>query len=196
MLERFTTHARSVVVLARTEAHALGSDAVGTEHVLLGVLGEPDSAGGRALSALGLTSDDIRGELRRGVDDGPGLTSRDAEALQSLGIDLDEVRRTVEDAFGPGALDRGAGRGRTRRAGGHTPFTPGSKKTLELAVREAINLRSRSIGTEHILLGLVRDDRNAASRILRAKGVRREDVRSAVMREIATGGDSGSAHPR
>ncbi|MGZ4131554.1 MAG: Clp protease N-terminal domain-containing protein [Actinomycetota bacterium] len=190
MLERFTTQARSAVVLARTAAHALGSDAVGTEHVLLGVLGEPSSAGARALAALGVAPDEVRDEVRGWApDDDGGFAPEDAEALQTLGIDLDEVRRTVEEAFGPGALDREASAGRRSRRGGHISFTPGSKKTLELAVREAVHLGSSSIGTEHILLGLVRDDRCAAARILRAHGVGREDVRAAVIREIAAGGD-------
>lgn len=191
MLERFTTQARSVVVLARTEAQGLGSDAVGTQHVLLGVLDEPDSAGARALAALGITPQHVRDELRRGAaGDGAEFAPGDAEALQSLGIDLDEVRRSVEEAFGPGALDREASAGRrSHRAGGHIPFTPGSKKTLELALREAVHLGSSSIGTEHILLALVRDDRSAAARILGTRGIALEDVRAAVIREIAAGGD-------
>ena len=72
---------------------------------------------------------------------------------------------------------------------GHVPLTAGSKKALELALREAIHLGHRSIGTEHLLLGLVRDDTCSAARILAARGADRERVRAAVLREIAAGGD-------
>ena len=194
MLERFTSQARSVAVLAQHEARGLGHHAIGTQHVLLGILAEPDGAGARALAGMGVTKEDVRGEVERSVDhDTAVFTPEDADALQSLGIDLDEVRRAVEEAFGAGALERARARG--GEAGpprGHIPWTAGSKKALELALREALRLGQRWIGTEHVLLGLVRDERCAAARILRARGIDRERVRAAVLREIADGGDRPS----
>jgi hypothetical protein len=141
--------------------------------------------------------------------DGPGVDP-DADALRVLGIDLDAVRAAAEAAFGPGALDWArvsvaragrAGRGRRRisrrrRAGGrrgdrrcdvgpavrgHIPFTPRAKKVLELSLREAIRLGHRSIGTEHVLLGLVREGEGLAAEILVLHGVDLGDLRQRVL---------------
>jgi ATP-dependent Clp protease ATP-binding subunit ClpA len=130
----------------------------------------------------------VREDVQRFDRDRSAYSDQDADALRSVGIDLDEVRRTVEQTFGSGALERGATTG-GRSWTGHVPLTPGSKKALELALREAIHLGHRSIGTEHLLLGLVRDDACSAARILAARGADRERVRAAVLREIASGGD-------
>ena len=94
----------------------------------------------------------------------PGtLGPDDAAALRAIGIDLDEVRRHLEETFGEGALERvtwkRGRRWRKRCDGpsiGHIPFTPRAKKVLELALREALALQHKRIGTEHILLGLIR----------------------------------------
>ncbi len=188
MFERFTTQARSVVTLAQQEGRKLGRPNIGTQHVLLGILATPDTAAARALDALGIRERDVRDDVRRLDRDRSAFSDQDADALRSVGIDLDEVRRTVEQTFGSGALERGA----TAGAGswtGHVPFTPGSKKALELALREAIHLGHRYIGTEHLLLGLVRDEGCSAARILAARDADRERVRAAVLREIAAGGD-------
>jgi ATP-dependent Clp protease ATP-binding subunit ClpA len=188
VFERFTTPARSVVTLAQQEARELGRANVGTQHVLLGILGTPDTAGARALEALGIRERDVREDVRRLDRDRSAFSDQDADALRGVGIDLDEVRRTVEQTFGSGALERGATAG-ARSWAGHVPFTRGSKKALELALREATHLGHRAIGTEHLLLGLVRDDGCSAARILAARGADRERVRAAVLREIAAGGD-------
>ena len=188
MFERFTTQARSVVTLAQEEARKLGRPNIGTQHLLLGILGTPDTAGARALDVLEIGEPDVREDVRRFDRDRSAFSDQDAEALRSVGIDLDEVRRTVEETFGPGALERAATAG-GRSWSGHVALTRGSKKALELALREAIHLGHRSIGTEHLLLGLVRDDTCSAARILAARGADRERVRGAVLREIAAGGD-------
>jgi ATP-dependent Clp protease ATP-binding subunit ClpA len=186
VFERFTTQARSVVTFAQEEARKVGRPNIGTQHLLLGILVAPDTAGARALDALGVGESDVREDVRRLDRDRSAFSDQDADALRSVGIDLDEVRRTVEETFGQGALERAATAG---GRSGHVPLTPGSKKALELALREAIHLGHRSIGTEHLLLGLVRDDTCSAARILAARGADRERVRAAVLREIAAGGD-------
>jgi ATP-dependent Clp protease ATP-binding subunit ClpA len=188
VFERFTTQARSVVTHAQQEARKLGRPNIGTQHVLLGILGTPGTAGSRALDALGIRERDVREDVRRLDRDRSAFSDQDADALRSVGIDLDEVRRSVEQTFGSGALEAGASAA-ARSWTGHVPFTAGSKKALELALREAIHLGHRSIGTEHLLLGLVRDDTCLAARILAARGADRERVRAAVLREIAAGGD-------
>jgi ATP-dependent Clp protease ATP-binding subunit ClpA len=179
MFERFTEPAQRAVVDAQEEARDLRHGFIGTEHLLLALLRESSSVARRALDRLGVERDAVRSDVVRLVGEGPPnrLGERDAEALRSIGIDLDEVRRRLEEAFGPGALER---RDRVRhgwrRRGrcepiadhiaftGHIPFTPRAKKVLELSLREARQLGHGYIGTEHILLGLVREQEGMAGR--------------------------------
>ncbi|MGZ8606060.1 MAG: Clp protease N-terminal domain-containing protein [Actinomycetota bacterium] len=186
MFERFTPHARSVAIGAQEEARQLRHPAVGTEHVLLGLLREGDGAGARALAGLGIDLGRTREAVAGLGEDASAFGRDEVEALQSVGIDLDEVRRSVEDAFGEGALERSR---RTWLAKGHLPFTAAAKKALELALREALRLGHGYIGTEPVLLGLVRDERSAACLLLGARGVTPQQVRDAVSREIELGGD-------
>ena len=165
MFERFTRQARAVVLLAVEDAGALGAERVGTEHLLLGVAGER-GAGARVLDPLGLGHAALRAELERSA----GL---DADALASIGIDLAQVRRRVEQSFGPGAL------GGHRR--GRRPFAPGAKKALEVSLREAIALGDRHIGSEHILLAVVRDPDRPVAELLRRRSQTPEAVRAAVI---------------
>lgn len=103
MFERFTEHARGVAIHAQEEARRLGHPRIGSEHVLLGLLREPAATGGRALDGLGIDLDGARADVARLAGPDPtGFAREDVEALQSVGIDLDEVRRSVEDAFGEG----------------------------------------------------------------------------------------------
>jgi ATP-dependent Clp protease ATP-binding subunit ClpA len=166
MFERFTKQARAVVVLAREEAAALGASAIGPEHLLLGLAGG-ESRASEVLASLGLGHDVLRGEL---VRSGSGL---DADALASIGIDLDEVRRRVEESFGPGALGG--------RRSGRLPFTSKSKKALELALREALALGDNEIGAEHVLLGVMRDPGARVDAVLARRGQTPEAVRAAAL---------------
>jgi ATP-dependent Clp protease ATP-binding subunit ClpA len=124
MFERFTGRARHVVVLAQEEARRLDHNYIGTEHLLLGLLGEPESIGGKVLADFGFTCDGGREEVERRI-----------------------------------------GRGKSAQVG-HIPFTPRAKKTLELSLREALTLGHNYIGTEHILLGLIREGEGLACQIL------------------------------
>jgi len=173
MFERFTRKARTVVVHAQEIARSRRDATVGPEHLLLGLFAVPDGMAAVALDTLGVTRSDVEVAL------GPPREAADAEALATLGIDLDEVRRQAEDAFGPGALDRTrAARGGARWLGGHLPLEPGAKKVLQLALREAVRMRHDWIGTEHLLLGLLHAGR--ARDVLAARGVRLEAVRALV----------------
>jgi ATP-dependent Clp protease ATP-binding subunit ClpA len=184
VFERFTAQARSVVVRTQEEARELGQPSIGTPTILLGVAEAGETVGARVLTNLGVAEDNIRADVRHAPERrDPAFSDEDEVALLSVGIDLDEVRRSVEETFGPGALDRGRG------SGGHIPFTRGAKKALELSLREAIALGHKHIGTEHLLLGLVRDERSSAAKILADRGIDRERVRAEVLREIASGGD-------
>ena len=178
MFERFTQEAREVVVLAQEEARALGHNYIGTEHLLLALVADEAGSAGRVLRSLALTPEQLRADTRVVIGGQPRL---DAAALATIGIDLDEVRRRVEESFGPGALKRTpAGCGSA-----WTPFTPRAKKTLELALREALRLRHRHVGSEHILLGLLREEQGMAVALLRKRDLSPLDVRAAVLDELA-----------
>lgn len=162
MFERFSRHARVAVVLAQEEARELEANDIRPEHILVGVL----QSSGRELSALlagfGLTSDAVRAELVQADAPGDESFDDDAEALQSIGIDLRAVRANVDRSFGDGAFDNALrSTGRRRRRRGHLPFTKAAKKVLELALRESLAHKDGFIGCEHILLGILRggDDR-------------------------------------
>jgi ATP-dependent Clp protease ATP-binding subunit ClpA len=164
MFERFTREARAVVERAQDEAAALGHDYLGTEHLLLGI-----AAGGGLPASLGLEHHTLRTAI------GGSSQQLDADALAAIGIDLDAVRRAVEESFGPGAL---SGR---RRRGGHVPICPKAKKALELALREALALGDRHIGSDHILLALARGPDHGAARALAACGTTPAALRAAVL---------------
>jgi ATP-dependent Clp protease ATP-binding subunit ClpA len=125
MFERFTNQARHVVVLAQEEARGLEHNYIGTEHILLGLLGEPAGVAARALGRFGLTLAGTRDEVK-------GIIGMGQESVS-----------------------------------GHIPFTPRAKKTLELALREAVHLRHAYIGTEHVLLGLIREGDGVAAQIMK-----------------------------
>ena len=125
MFERFTNRARHVVVLSQEEARLLNHNYIGTEHILLGLLGEPESIAGQVLASFGLTLEDTREDV-----------------VQRIGM------------------------GKSHPSG-HIPFTPRAKKTLELSLREALQIKHNYIGTEHILLGLIREGEGVGTQILR-----------------------------
>jgi len=142
MFQHFDPSARAVVVRAQHEARALGHNFIGSEHILLGLLGDVDGVAGRALGTLDLTIEQVRAQVAR-------LDGRGDEA--------------------PAA---------------QIPFTPRAKKVLELALRESLAQSHNYIGTEHILLGLLRIDEGVALQILTAAGVDRDGLRAAVIAAI------------
>jgi ATP-dependent Clp protease ATP-binding subunit ClpA len=164
MFERFTREARQTVVQAQVEAAALRHPRVGTEHLLLGLVDQEATPTSAVLARHGLTRAAVLESVSALVGD------LDAEALTTLGIDLDAVRERVESAFGPGALDDPAGRhGAT--ATGHLPLSPRAKKVLELSLREALALKHRHIADGHIALGLLREGQGLAMKVLHDRGV-------------------------
>ena len=195
MFERFTDGARDVVVRANAEAEALGHVPIGTQHLLLALTAEPGSAVAAALRGVGVTKAYVRdevikraGNLNVEVDPLPDSDSEDAVALRMIGIDLDAVRRAIEENFGPHALKVPPASTPRRRGilgrfggsspkeptvwrGGHRPFSPRSKKVLELSLREAVRLKHNFIAPQHIMLGILREDGGMAARILADAGV-------------------------
>ncbi len=173
MFERFTHEARNVVIGAQVEARALRHPRIGTEHLLLSMLAQPGTTTARALSGHGISHAAVVEAVRTLVT----ADDLDADALGSLGIDLDAIRDKVEEAFGPGALDKRSedrsvgARGPEARRSGHIPFSPRAKKVLELSLREALALKHDHISDGHILLGLIRDGDGLALKVLHDRGV-------------------------
>jgi ATP-dependent Clp protease ATP-binding subunit ClpA len=178
MFERFTKPARSAVELAVAGARERGAHETRPEHLLRALLDDEASLACRVLSLVGAPPARVREVLDRTsaryVD---GLDADDAEALRTIGIDLDEVVRRI-DRNPAGAA---AGRGRPR-------FARSSKKVLELALREAVSLRHNHIGTEHLLLGLVRGGDRVVLDSLRSSGVERDSLRTAVADAVRKAG--------
>jgi ATP-dependent Clp protease ATP-binding subunit ClpA len=174
MFERFTKAARQVVVGAQDEARRLGHGSIGTEHLLLGLVAD-DGIGGQILRELDVTRERVDAELDRTMGRG-GLGPVDADALTSLGIDLDEITAKVEAVFGKGALRPDRGRPRAR----HLPFGNDAKKVLERSLREAVKLKHNYIGTEHILLALSSDRAGLGGELLESLGDRPLEVRARV----------------
>ena len=136
------------------------------------------------------------------IHEGEGVA---AKALESLGISLEAVRAQVEEIIGHGG----------QAPSGHIPFTPRAKKVLELSLREALQLGHNYIGTEHILLGLIREGEGVAAQVLVKLGADLSRVRQQVIqllsgyagskesggaphgwRPSAEAAPSGSARPR
>jgi ATP-dependent Clp protease ATP-binding subunit ClpA len=159
MFERFTDKARKVVVLAKNKATERGDDQIRPVHMLYGLV-STDGVAARALTALGVDPAAVERELGRAAPAGGPLgepTSEDAEALAAIGIDLDEIKRRIEDSFGPGALERVPLAPKSPlNWTGRLPLDDQAKLTLALSLKEARALHHNYIGTEHLLLGLLR----------------------------------------
>ncbi len=173
MFERFTGAARQTVERAQQIAIESRASQVRPEHLFAAMVMEGDCLAVRVLNSQGATTQRLRAELdRRRARYVDGLDDEDAAALASIGIDLAEVVRRLDHEPDPG--------GRPRHSRGSARFSRGSKKVLELALREAISLKHHYIGTEHILLGLVRADDVIVRDTLSAAGVDSSTLRAAV----------------
>src|SRR3954464_4387406 len=106
------------------------------------------------------------------IHEGEGVA---AKALESLGISLEAVRNQVEEIIGQGGSS----------PSGHIPFTPRAKKVLELSLREALQLGHNYIGTEHILLGLIREGEGVAAQVLVKLGADLSRVRQQVIQLLS-----------
>jgi ATP-dependent Clp protease ATP-binding subunit ClpC len=150
MFERFTEKAIKVIMLAQEEARRLGHNFVGTEQILLGLIGE-------------------------GTGIGP-------KVLKSMNVNLKDARIEVEKIIG-----RGSG-----FVAVEIPFTPRAKRVLELSLEEARQLGHNYIGTEHLLLGLIREGEGVAARVLEKLEVDLSKVRSQIIRSLGESPDVAS----
>lgn len=158
MFERFTEKAIKVIMLAQEEARRLGHNFVGTEQVLLGLIGEGTGVAAKTLKSMGVTLKDARAEVEKIIGRGSGFVA-------------------VE-----------------------IPFTPRAKRVLELSWDEARQLGHNYIGTEHLLLGLIREGEGVAARVLENLGVDLNKIRSNVIKmlgeskpQATAGSSSGSS---
>src|SRR5271157_3240500 len=135
MFERFTEKAIKVIMLAQEESRRLGHNFVGTEQLLLGLIGEGTGIGAKTLKSMGVNLKDARVEVEKIISRGSGFVA----------IEI--------------------------------PFTPRAKRVLELSWDEARQLGHNYIGTEHLLLGLIREGEGVAARVLENLGVDTTKVR-------------------
>lgn len=149
MFERFTDRARRALVEAQTESAENRHGFLGTEHILIGLLRLGEGLAFDVLMRHGVELEPLRekvgAHLAELVDPKRHEVTQEV-ALAAIGIDLGSVRSRLEDAFGPGALPDPTAT---------PPFTPKAKESLERALRRALTLRHRYIGTEHELLGIL-----------------------------------------
>ena len=143
--DRFTERAKKVLVLAQVEAKQFGHNYIGSEHLLLGLIGE-----------------------------GEGIA---AKVLSNLGVELNRARSAVEFIIGRGEPV----------VTGDIGLTPRAKKVIELAVEDARRLNHNYIGTEHLLLGLVREGEGIAAGVLESLGVDLTNVRTQIIAIVSRG---------
>jgi ATP-dependent Clp protease ATP-binding subunit ClpA len=197
MFERFTTAAREAVVRAQVEARELQQTPIGTEHVLLALLGDETGPVALSLRDSGVDAAFVRAEISRRVGPHPAAVAQaetDAEdkaALKAIGIDLDAVRAAIEENFGAGSLRLPPATskkrnlfGRFSAASGHRPFSNRAKKVLELSLREALRLKQKFIAPEHLMLGIIREGNGLAMLILTDHGVDIEGLRAELTRSL------------
>ncbi len=142
-IKKLTPRARQVLVLSQKEAERFNHDYIGTEHLLLGILG-----------------------LNQGVA---------VNVLKSMGLNIEKLRMEVE---------KNSGSGSDTKMEGPIPFTNRLKKVLILAAKEAMSMNYTFIGTEHLLLGLLREGESVAARIMRNLNIDPEKVRSEVIKSL------------
>ena len=139
MWQRFTERARRVILLGQEEAGKLNSSHVGTEHLLMGLIRQPDGSGARVLQQMDVSLEKVRAELESEMQSGSAPTS------------------------------------------GEPKLTPKAKRVLELAADEARRMRHNYIGTEHLLLALLREKDGLAAAVLRRLGLNLEQTRTQVL---------------
>ncbi|GAB2220537.1 hypothetical protein Droror1_Dr00008197 [Drosera rotundifolia] len=143
MFKKFTDKAIKVVLLAQEESRRLCHNYLGTEQILLGIIGEGTGVGAKVLKPIGINMKDARIEVQKIIGRGNGF------------VDVE------------------------------IPFTPRAKHVSELSLEEARHLGANYIGSEHLLLGLLREGEGVAAGVLESLGADPSDIRSQVIRMVA-----------
>lgn len=145
----FTERVRRVLAMAREEAITLAHEYVGTEHILLGLLGEPDTVA--------------------------------VTVMQNLEVDLTAMRQKILETVK---------KGRAPATGPDLPYTSRAKKVLELAMTEARDIGHSYVGTEHLLLGVLREEKGIGAQVLTDAGLTLEKTRAEVIRLLGQPGEA------
>jgi ATP-dependent Clp protease ATP-binding subunit ClpA len=182
MFERFTESAKSVLTEAQDVAVGLRSRNIGVLHLLYGCAEVRDEAAGAVLRDRGITADSIRALLS--ADAKRADRAVDPDALRAIGIDYDAVLASVEQTFGSGALDAAPDR-RVAEGTRRPPFTVEAKRSLELALRVAIELRATRMVPGHLLLGLLRLDDEQIVDVLERAETSVADISAAVLTRLS-----------
>jgi ATP-dependent Clp protease ATP-binding subunit ClpA len=192
MFERFDEDARSAVVRARAETVRTGHAEIGTEQLLAGLAAGPGLAAD-VLTAAGIGLAELRALTPAG-DGAARLEPLDAEALASIGIDLDTVSRATDAAFGPGSLTRTRARRRVRRRRRGGPrMAEGTKAVFALALHAALRFGHNHVSSGHLLLGLLDQPASPAVATLRAAGADISALRQQATAAVVRAGDRGGA---
>ncbi len=205
MFEKFDDRASAGVEAAQREAHALGHDYIGTEHLLLGLLNDAAGVPTRLLASRGVDAGMVRDDIIDLIGINAESKSDATALLAAIGIDVDEIRRHAETTFGSDAVQRAALRTAKRRRwhrvrtsrvlspflGCHGPtppcaspltsgrwlkITPRSKHTMQLAVKDVERRHQAHVTPTHLLLGILVEGNGLACQILTGRGVQHDDL--------------------
>ncbi|HVF10417.1 MAG TPA: Clp protease N-terminal domain-containing protein [Abditibacteriaceae bacterium] len=193
MWQRFTERARRVILLGQEEAARMQSGHVGTEHLLLGLIREGEGVASQVLQKMDVSAERVRQEIAteaqppstasESIDPSAALGTLSA-TLRELGahfkLSREQVRQIEEQTLRQ--LRKGSA-----STPGEPKLTPTSKRVLELAAEEARRMRHNYIGTEHLLLALLREKDDVAAGVLHRLGLSLEDTRRQVMEYLRPG---------
>ncbi|MDQ3954345.1 MAG: hypothetical protein M3285_02200 [Actinomycetota bacterium] len=181
ILVGYRKEAHRTLEVARLEALSLNHNYIGTEHLLLAMTVADLGVASRVLAECGITEMGLKSQVVHELGAAQeGLTQRDAEALSALGIDLDQVRRRVEETFGAFALDT------PPPCPTGTPFTDKAMRALHATPRHARRLGHRRVGPEHLLLALMDDSSALAVKLVRRLGTTPSDLRDRTVAAITS----------
>lgn len=172
LADRFQHATRRAVELANQQAWSLNHNYLGTEHLLLGLTIGQFGLASRVLVESGITEATLKKQVVNELGGcPPAITGSDADALRSLGIDLDLVGKRAEEAFGPSAL-----------AGSpDAPLTPKARRALRRSLQQARMLGHHHVAPEHLLLALLRDPKALAVKLISRRGVSPDFLRDRVL---------------
>lgn len=183
MFERFLPTARTVVEMAHTEAHRLNRREVRAEHLLLALAVTQTGIASHVLADNGITADRIETALGTSIAldlDPRPLTRADAEALSTIGIDLDQIRPHLE-GVGAGAVPSGSAG--VKRAG-RMRLSSEAKRVLAAAVTCAQRSDQGYVGAEHLLVGILTDNRSLAVELLVALDADPKELKIQTLNEL------------
>ena len=194
MLDRFTDRARKVMSLSKEEAIALGSQKVGTEHLLLALAKEDSGIAAEALRELEITHEDILAELKEGAGGTGGAEAATPAAAEEAGEGGEAAGESdASSADAAAAADAATDSADAAPSSSKLAFTPSVIAVMEKSFRLARENNQTYVSTEHLLLAIVSESDNRATDLLKRLGTSAASVRGAV--EKLTAKDQGGKRP-